>query len=201
LGTGSGRAAVALCPIDVAIRRGCRASATDCRGLRHRLAPLRDPHRVQVPPLCSASFSRSTPLGVRLSSKRTQRTPDLPTEQLVGTWANRAPPDFVFDIKAFRTFIIAPASHCSTQTRTQQLAAHTQEGRRDEDHRNAREQTVDQGEFHIAQVRSAPLFSYTPTGYVSGSSARSHFAVRSNGSTARVWSKWITASNCSGRRA
>ena len=41
----------------------------------------------------------------------------------------------------------------------------------------------------------------TPKGYVSGGSPRSHSLVRSSGSTARVSSKWSTASNWSGSHA
>ena len=40
-----------------------------------------------------------------------------------------------------------------------------------------------------------------PLGKVSGGSPASHSDVRSSGSRARVWPTWITASNCSPRRA
>jgi hypothetical protein len=43
--------------------------------------------------------------------------------------------------------------------------------------------------------------AYTATGYVSGASPVSQPAVRSSGSTARVVSTWIMASNWSGSRA
>src|SRR2546421_2715927 len=45
------------------------------------------------------------------------------------------------------------------------------------------------------------LFAYTAKGKVSSTSPASHSAVASSGLTARVSSKWSTASNWSGRRA
>ncbi len=48
---------------------------------------------------------------------------------------------------------------------------------------------------------AAPSVDYTPHGYVSGSSPRSHSLERSSGSTARVSSRWMTASNCVAIRA